>query len=484
MANKPKEKCPYCGKEFVALNRHKCKKAPKEESVKTKPDSVIDKLDRYIEPKKIIDKESILSKVDLKSDKTLRFLSKFINLELVYSNSTKTKKIIKDILDSSINIYNFLNEEELKILEECFKLSKIDDYSKLDSEDIYKTISASEYQKFLKYNENIPDLEIKLKKVISFSSILKGIKDKSVDIEKEQQKVAVTGLDKAGKTALLMKFAGNLGIDLLSKLKPTYGVERVQIETEDMNLFVWDFGGQESYRKSYLARPEQYFLECALLIYVIDIQDWERFEESFDYLAKILDILQVLEEYPEVMIYLHKFDPDIREDPDVLLNVQFVEDVLKDMFQERPYSYETYLTSIYSSITKEAQFSKFIKTMVDEGSFVANPKIDKLEALGQLIDNALNSFIKLSESVSRQFNEVNARLDLIEGAIRAGGGSIKLPATTATASTSSGLKPPPPPPPPPDQAKIPVKVVAVQSVRSAIMSELKDLFTRVRGKNE
>ena len=32
MADKPKEKCPYCGKEFVNLSRHKCKKAPAEEA--------------------------------------------------------------------------------------------------------------------------------------------------------------------------------------------------------------------------------------------------------------------------------------------------------------------------------------------------------------------------------------------------------------------------------------------------------------------
>jgi len=31
MAKKQKEKCPYCGKEFVNLSRHKCKKKPTED---------------------------------------------------------------------------------------------------------------------------------------------------------------------------------------------------------------------------------------------------------------------------------------------------------------------------------------------------------------------------------------------------------------------------------------------------------------------
>jgi len=30
MAKKTKEKCPYCEKEFAQLNRHKCKKEPKD----------------------------------------------------------------------------------------------------------------------------------------------------------------------------------------------------------------------------------------------------------------------------------------------------------------------------------------------------------------------------------------------------------------------------------------------------------------------
>ena len=99
-------------------------------------------------------------------------------------------------------------------------------------------------------------------------------------------------------------------------------------------------------------------------------------------------------------------------------------------------------------------------------------------------NNALNSFIKLSESVSRQFNEISARIDLIEGAIRASGGEkIKLPASTKAVKAPDGLLPPPPPPPP-EKAKVPAKAIAVQSVRSAIMNELKDLFTKVRRKSD
>jgi GTPase SAR1 family protein len=493
MAKKQKETCPYCGKAFVYLNRHKCPNSPEgeeakgeapiEKKEKKKAPSVKDEVERFIEPRKLIPKDSILSKIDLKSDRTIKFISKFIDLSLIKSNRAKSKKLIKDIFSNSINCYNFLSKEDTKIITECYKIKKIADFSKLDSEDIYITLSVSAYKKIMEQIEKNPELEEKLRKIISFSSILKGIKDKSIYLEKEQHKVIVTGLDKAGKTALLMKFAGNLGIDMLSKLKPTYGVERLTFETDEINLFVWDFGGQETYRKNYLARPEQYFLEIALLIYVIDVQDWERFEESFDYLARILDILKVLDEYPDVMVFLHKYDPDLREDPNLNLDVEFVKDVFKDMFQERPFRYDTYLTSIYSSISKEAQFSKFIKTMVDEGNFIANPRVDRVEALGEVLNNTLNSFIKLSESVSRQFLRINERIGFLERAIGTVRGSENFAIPAKGSDKVAGLKPPPPPPPPPEKPKIPAKAIAVQSVRNAIMGELKELFTRVKRKD-
>ena len=137
-----KDICPYCGKDYVYLSRHKCPKAPKEEKSKKQSESVVEKLERYIEPKKIIDKESVLSKIDLKSDKTFRFISKFIDLEMVYTSSPKTKKIIKDIFQSDILIYNFLSEEESDLIKDCFKITKIEEFSKLDSEDIFRTISV------------------------------------------------------------------------------------------------------------------------------------------------------------------------------------------------------------------------------------------------------------------------------------------------------------------------------------------------------
>ena len=157
-----------------------------------------------------------------------------------------------------------------------------------------------------------------------------------------------------------------MGLDELANLSPTKKVERRKIETEDLSLFIWDFGGQSSYRKDYLKSPGTYFIGVDLLIYVIDVQDYERFDESFQYLKAILDALLMLEESPHVLIFVHKFDPDLREDPDVQLNVEFVKENLADIVRDINLSYEIFLTSIYSVISREPEFSKYIKEMITQ----------------------------------------------------------------------------------------------------------------------
>ena len=105
MAKKEKEVCPYCGKAFVYLNRHKCKNKPDEEQVvdieqvklsddaETKP---IEKpVQKPLKPKEIPPKEDII--VETHSE-TVRFLSKFIKPEAIKLEKGKDKNILRDVL--------------------------------------------------------------------------------------------------------------------------------------------------------------------------------------------------------------------------------------------------------------------------------------------------------------------------------------------------------------------------------------------------
>ena len=77
----------------------------------------------------------------------------------------------------------------------------------------------------------------------------------------------------------------------------------------DHQIVFWDLGGQERYRNQNLSNPNT-FKDAALLVYVIDVQDKERFDQSLDYLLQILMIVKNLEAPPRIFLLMHKFDPD------------------------------------------------------------------------------------------------------------------------------------------------------------------------------
>ncbi len=226
-------------------------------------------------------------------------------------------------------------------------------------------------------------------------------------------------------------------------------------------MIVWDLGGQQEYRKKYLEHPEQYFLQMDLLIYVVDIQDYERYEDSLRYFKEILDIIITLEEKPYVLIFLHKYDPDIANEPQVELRVEMLKDVLKETFRKTDYEfdYEIYLTSIFSMISTEPKFSKYIKEVMKAGTSLTDPTIRKVDGLGEILSETMNAVIRLSESISIQLNDMELRLRAIEsGAVQVSG-----------AGTISGLKTP-------DQVTEPTG----DHARSRVLDELKDLFAKKR----
>ena len=360
--------------------------------------------------------------------KIIKIFSKFLD-----QNTVKISKIqnLEDILKLPIYSYKFLDKKTAKVLKEVLEISNIEDASKLDREDPFNIlnkidstkdpIKAAELQEQLEeqielLKEKSPNIELNLKKVITISSIISAIKEEKESFEPDAQKVVVVGLDNAGKSAILSQFGGRLGINDLKGLQPTKGVERkhLKVEESEIDLFLWDLGGQVQYRNKYIQNPEKYFLKTDLLIYVIDVQDPDRFPESFEYFEEILEILQILEEDPFVMVYIHKYDPDLKGEPEVLLNIELLKDNLNQLLNEHGFDYEAYLTSIYSLITNEPQFSRYIKDVMKSTDSLTNPTLKKVEGLGKTLEETMNAVIRLSESISKQLNDIDSRLRAIE----------------------------------------------------------------------
>ncbi|MCJ7649201.1 MAG: hypothetical protein MUP85_11355, partial [Candidatus Lokiarchaeota archaeon] len=117
---------------------------------------------------------------------------------------------------------------------------------------------------------------------------------------------------------------------------------------------------------------------------------------------------------PFVMVYIHKYDPDIKGDQEILLNIELLKDNLNLILTQYGFDYEAYLTSIFSLITNEPQFSRYLKDVMRSTESLTNPTLKKVEGLGKTLEETMNAVIRLSESISTQLNNLDSRLRAIE----------------------------------------------------------------------
>jgi len=343
----------------------------------------------------------------------IKIISKFLDKTKVV-NFDKLNSM-DSILNLPISSFNFLNDADVNLIYKLFQITSIGQFSSLDLIQPFTILYKDKKTK--KKIEHLlqTDLEIedKIKKAIIISNVAHKIKEESIPFSKKEQKVIVVGLSNAGKTTILRKFGGEIGIKDLAKLSPTKGVERQEIITSDLVLLIWDFGGQQEYREKYLKEPSKYFLKVDLIIYVIDLQDPTKYNESINYFEKIIDVIEKLEETPYILIFIHKFDPDIKGNPEVLLNIEVVKDLIKNIFREKKQlDYDIYLSSIYSLLAKGPKFSRYLKETMQKTATLSDYK---LEGMASILESTLNGIIQLSEVVMDQFNGLDTRLRVLEG---------------------------------------------------------------------
>ncbi|MFX1266589.1 MAG: ADP-ribosylation factor-like protein [Promethearchaeota archaeon] len=250
--------------------------------------------------------------------------------------------------------------------------------------------------------ENLPDVKevpssILIKWVKIAQIVVKAIKEQL----KSHKKLLMIGLDNGGKTSILAVLQDRFSI--IKSLLPTRGVKRERLDFFGYPIISWDLGGQVQYReKLYFNRPELFFTEADLLLYVIDTQDADRFPESANYYRQVLKALKDLNEFPPALVVLSKSDQDFRSSVEWQNNVK----VIKNKFNQVTAEYENFSvsysdTTIYQKETIMQMFSEALKKVSDTSEIIENI----LEDFSHTIEAKSASLISMDGLIFGNYND-------------------------------------------------------------------------------
>ena len=142
-------------------------------------------------------------------------------------------------------------------------------------------------------------------------------------------KVLFLGLDTCGKTVLflyvssfyfktivdrLISYSKGIIDPPIKKVFQTVGMNVDNINYSNKTLILWDIGGDRSLRTLW----NKYFNECNMIVYVIDVSNIERFDESLKEIETLLQNISL--ETTPLLIVANKVDL-ISDSPDICCRI-------------------------------------------------------------------------------------------------------------------------------------------------------------------
>jgi len=183
-------------------------------------------------------------------------------------------------------------------------------------------------------------------------------------------KISLVGLGGCGKTSLYSVAFAEKSAEDTKKLSPTILYETRRHPFLGLQVGIFDFGGQEQYRKEYMEKPE-IFKGTDILIPIVDLHDPDKFEEAKEYFKDLLEIYRQNNEKPKVSLFLHKYDTQDYQKELLDTNVNKAKEIFLDIFKD--YTFEYMLTSIYeqdklSKVFRDLLISSYseLKTHVEK----------------------------------------------------------------------------------------------------------------------
>ncbi|MHA1377390.1 MAG: ADP-ribosylation factor-like protein [Candidatus Helarchaeota archaeon] len=175
-------------------------------------------------------------------------------------------------------------------------------------------------------------------------------------VESNNIKILLLGLDNSGKTSILLSLRKKTNLLSFCNLKPTPGIKIVNIDDEDSQTCfnIWDCGGQKKYLQTYFEDFSKQFIDVDKVIFVIDVQDIERYDLALDYLEKILRYIKDNNINTNFSIFLHKFDPgleDLTQYSGETISKRLI-DKIKTIIPKN-FKYQIFKTTIYTIFQKQ-----------------------------------------------------------------------------------------------------------------------------------
>ncbi|TFG23217.1 MAG: hypothetical protein EU529_08125 [Promethearchaeota archaeon] len=157
-------------------------------------------------------------------------------------------------------------------------------------------------------------------------------------------KISLVGLGGCGKTSLYSVAFAEKKPEETKSLSPTILYETRRHPFLGLQVGIFDFGGQEQYRKEYMDKPEV-FRGTDILIPIVDLHDPSKFDEAKEYFVGLLDIYRQNNEKPKIFLFLHKYDTEAYQKELLDTNVKQAKEIFLDLFKD--YDFNHMLTSIY-----------------------------------------------------------------------------------------------------------------------------------------
>lgn len=279
----------------------------------------------------------------------------------------KTKNIvIKDFFKRTV-ILNEL-DEVLK-----FKPDTLIGIDQISSEKLFENNVKSIEELAHLSLESLPNIkEIPNNVLIKWVKIAQVLEKAIKEKIKTHKKILMIGLDNGGKTSILAVLQDKFSI--IKSLLPTRGVKREKLDFFGYPILSWDLGGQVQYReKLYFNRPELFFTEADLVLYVIDTQDSDRFTEAANYFRQVLNVLKDLNEFPPILVVLSKSDQDIRTSLEWQNNVSAIKNKFNNIVKEHEKTTIGYSdTTIYQKETILQMFSQALNLISETSEIIEN----------------------------------------------------------------------------------------------------------------